>query len=82
MQVHAVVQWHGAAPAGSAQALAAWLRDRLESYKLPRQWWSCTDWPQTASGKTDHGRLARALAATATDTGRALPGEPALLPLP
>ncbi|MFG0639828.1 AMP-binding protein [Delftia sp. WSY_22] len=86
MQVHAVVQWHGAAPAGSAQALAAWLRERLESYKLPRQWWSCTDWPQTASGKTDHGRLARALAATATatdtDTGQPLPGEPALLPLP
>jgi acyl-CoA synthetase (AMP-forming)/AMP-acid ligase II len=80
MQVQAVVQWHGAPPAGSARMLGAWLRERLEAYKLPRQWWSCATWPQTASGKTDHGRLARALAATAA--GRPLPGEPVLLPLP
>lgn len=65
MQVHAIVQWRGQAPAGARQALTAWLRERLEAFKLPRHWWSCTDWPMTASGKTDHGRLALALAATA-----------------
>ncbi|MDR0204736.1 MAG: AMP-binding protein [Delftia acidovorans] len=65
MQVHAIVQWRAAEPAGARQALGAWLRERLETYKLPRHWWSCADWPQTASGKTDHARLARALAATA-----------------
>ena len=76
MQVHAIVQWRGAAPAGARQVLAGWLRQRLEAFKLPRHWWSCSDWPQTASGKTDHGRLARALAATAAGQG----GDPALAP--
>ncbi len=80
MQVHAVVQWAQSAPAGCAQGLSAWLRERIEAYKLPRQWWTCADWPQTASGKTDHARLARALAATAA--GQPLADGPALRPLP
>ncbi|CAB5716002.1 4-chlorobenzoate--CoA ligase [Delftia tsuruhatensis] len=80
MQVHVVVQWKESAPGGCAQALSAWLRERIEAYKLPRQWWTCADWPQTASGKTDHARLARALAATAA--GQPLVDGPALWPLP
>lgn len=46
----------------SAQALSAWCRARLESYKVPRRYLVCTSWPWTASGKTDHAALARALA--------------------
>ena len=62
--VHAVLQWQGDAPAG-AQQLAAWCREALEPFKTPRHWWLWKgDWPQTASGKTDHGAIARALADT------------------
>lgn len=62
--VHAVLQWQGDAAAG-AQQLAAWCREALEPFKTPRHWWLWKgDWPQTASGKTDHGAIARALADT------------------
>ena len=44
-----------------AQELAAWCRDRLEPYKIPRRFWLCLSWPQTPSGKTDHARLALAV---------------------
>jgi long-chain acyl-CoA synthetase len=47
----------GAVP--SASALQAWCRQRLESYKVPRRFWVCNDWSFTASGKTDHGRVAQ-----------------------
>lgn len=83
MQVHAVVQWkeeHSAQPPSALQ-LSQWLRERTEAFKVPRQWWFCTQWPQTASGKTDHGKLAKALlasGATASPTHNADSGLPAL----
>ncbi|WP_371809306.1 AMP-binding protein [Aquabacterium sp. A08] len=64
-QVVACVQPLPGAPAPTAQALQAWCRERLEAYKVPRRFYPCPDWPQTASGKTDHAALARALAAQA-----------------
>ncbi|MFD2756027.1 AMP-binding protein [Comamonas terrae] len=66
MQVHAVLHWtaHGHGEARpDAMALTAWVRERLEAFKAPRQWWVCPHWPHTASGKTDHARLGQALAA-------------------
>jgi len=42
----------------SAHALADLCRAQLESYKVPRRFFVCTDWPMTASGKTDHPALA------------------------
>lgn len=61
--VHAVLQWQGDAPPPGAQQLAAWCRAALEPFKTPRHWWVCAGgWPQTASGKTDHAALGRALA--------------------
>jgi long-chain acyl-CoA synthetase len=38
--------------------LVEWCRQRLEPYKVPRQFQLCKDWPLTASGKTDHRQLA------------------------
>lgn len=64
MQLHVVIQWHdfeNTDPAPGREQLARWLGLRLEAYKLPRHWWSCEAWPLTASGKTDHGQLARSL---------------------
>ncbi len=59
MQVHAVIQWREqVADLPLVQQLSQWLRAHVESFKLPRQWWVCRDWPQTASGKTDHRALA------------------------
>lgn len=52
----------GADAAAWAPALAAWCRARLEAYKVPRRFLPCPDWPLTASGKTDHARLAEWLA--------------------
>jgi len=70
MSVHAVLQWRPGSPDAplpappSAQALAAWCRSALEAFKAPRHWWLWQgDWPHTASGKTDHGAIARALQA-------------------
>jgi len=66
MQVHAVVQWRQPdscdASLPSGLELGHWVRERLEGFKAPRHWWVCAAWPQTASGKTDHGRLGQALA--------------------
>jgi acyl-CoA synthetase (AMP-forming)/AMP-acid ligase II len=42
----------------SAHALADLCRAQLESYKVPRRFFVCTDWPMTASGKIDHPALA------------------------
>ena len=45
----------------SARALADLCRAQLESYKVPKRFFVCTDWPMTASGKTDHLVLAQQL---------------------
>ena len=65
MQVHGIVQWNQEQPlhAMDALALTQWVRERSEAFKAPRQWWICTDWPMTASGKTDHAKLGLALQA-------------------
>ena len=41
--------------------LAALCRAQLEGYKVPKRFLVCTDWPLTASGKTDHPALAALL---------------------
>ena len=41
-----------------AAELSAWCRDQLEAYKTPKRYFFCDDWPLTASGKTDHAKLA------------------------
>jgi len=51
-------------PALSAQALAAWCRQQLEPYKVPRRFLLCEDWPMTPSGKTDHHRIRQLLERT------------------
>ena len=65
--VVAVLQWQtpraDATPPDSLQ-LGAWCRQQLEAFKCPRRFYVCTQWPRTASGKTDHPALAQAL----TDT--------------
>ncbi|MDO9277721.1 MAG: AMP-binding protein [Polaromonas sp.] len=59
MKVVAVVQLDPAC-AGELHAaeLSAWCRAPLEAYKAPKRYFVCDDWPQTASGKTDHAALA------------------------
>ncbi len=59
-QVVAIVR----TPLGGAPAkndLVSWCRERLEAYKVPRHVYVCDDWPWTASGKTDHNKLANFL---------------------
>ena len=59
-----VLQWQGDAPPPGSLEMAAWCRAVLEPYMAPRHWWVWVgDWPQTASGKTDHAAIARALQA-------------------
>lgn len=41
--------------------LMNWCREHLEAYKVPRHVYVCDEWPWTASGKTDHNKLAQAL---------------------
>ncbi len=55
--VRALVQPRGPFPSAHDR-LAAHCRARLPAYKVPREFVVCTDWPRTASGKTDHARLA------------------------
>lgn len=45
----------------TAAGLAAWCRERLEAYKVPRRFFACEPWPLTASGKTDHPALEQGL---------------------
>lgn len=47
----------------TAADLADWCRARLEAFKVPRRCWRVDAWPLTASGKTDHAKLAAAVAA-------------------
>ncbi|MBS0291175.1 MAG: AMP-binding protein [Proteobacteria bacterium] len=62
-RVHAVLQCRDGVAPPPAQDLAAWCRAALEPFKAPRHWWLWRgDWPQTASGKTDHAAIGRALA--------------------
>jgi long-chain acyl-CoA synthetase len=60
MRVVAVLHLAGSEPP-STTALTQWCQAKLEAYKAPRHYWLCTDWPYTASGKTDHTALARLL---------------------
>jgi len=68
--VHAVLQsMDEVCPMPDAFALAQWCRETLEAYKAPRHWWLWRGaWPLTASGKTDHGVIARALAQSRKDS--------------
>ncbi|MBS7776586.1 AMP-binding protein [Acidovorax sp. CCYZU-2555] len=69
--VHAVLQSpvDDVCPMPDALALAQWCRVTLEAFKAPRHWWLWQGaWPLTASGKTDHATLARALQALDTDS--------------
>jgi acyl-CoA synthetase (AMP-forming)/AMP-acid ligase II len=59
-QVVAIVQAKAHA-LPSAQTLAEQCREHLESYKIPKRFFICTDWPMTASGKTDHTAVASKL---------------------
>jgi long-chain acyl-CoA synthetase len=65
-QVVAIVQTNTADPLVTAQQLSAACRAQLESYKVPRRFFTSIDWPLTASGKTDHRALAKALACLPT----------------
>ena len=49
------------ASALSAADLSQWCRAQLEIYKVPKRFLVCTEWPCTASGKTDHPALAALL---------------------
>lgn len=60
-QVVAVVQPAPTALPLSAQQLADICRSQLESYKVPKRFYSCPSWPMTPSGKTDHIAIAQAL---------------------
>lgn len=92
--VHAVVKLGdeaGKATPGPRE-LARWCQQHLERFKTPRHWWRWQGpWPQTASGKTDHARIASLLRAVnsrsqeAADMAQAeglLPLESNLEPLP
>lgn len=52
-----------------ASALAAHCRLGLEPHKVPREFYIARSWPSTASGKTDHAALSRALQALAAEAG-------------
>ena len=51
----------------SAHTLSRICRAQLESYKVPKRFFVCTDWPMTASGKTEHAALAQQLQQHVTD---------------
>ena len=77
--VVAVLQLQAGAEALTLQEVSALCRTHLEAYKVPKRVWLCEAWPQTASGKTDHAALARALQAHTLDTPEK--GQPCLHPL-
>jgi len=45
----------------TAAELSLLCRDHLESYKVPKRFLVCHDWPMTVSGKTDHAAIAELL---------------------
>jgi acyl-CoA synthetase (AMP-forming)/AMP-acid ligase II len=61
--VVAIIQWTAATDGARPDTLqlVSWCRKTLEAFKAPKKFWVCTDWPRTASGKTDHPRLALGL---------------------
>ncbi|BDU54657.1 putative acyl--CoA ligase YhfT [Limnohabitans sp. TEGF004] len=61
-QVVAVVQLDLTEPLPTAQQLSEACRAQLESYKVPKRFLMCSQWPLTASGKTDHLAVAKVLA--------------------
>lgn len=60
-QVVAVIQTNAPEKTVTAQQLSALCRTHLEAYKVPKRFLLCTHWPLTASGKTDHPAIAKAL---------------------
>ena len=64
-QVVAILNTTGTALA--AKDLAKHCRQHLESYKVPKRFIACSQWPLTASGKTDHPALALLLEQYLTD---------------
>lgn len=62
--VVALIQWSAQAdqPMPTAAELGQWCRSRLQAYKVPRRYFVCNRWAQTASGKTDHRALGQVLA--------------------
>jgi long-chain acyl-CoA synthetase len=66
-QVVAIVCTASEAADLSAHTLIDLCRAHLESYKVPKRFFVCTDWPTTASGKTDHPTLAQQLQHCLTD---------------
>jgi long-chain acyl-CoA synthetase len=60
-QVVAIVCTANEADAPSTKMLIELCRKQLESYKVPKRFFVCDDWPMTASGKTDHPALAKQL---------------------
>jgi len=61
-QVVAVVQLNLTEPSPTAQQLSEACRAQLESYKVPKRFLMCSQWPLTVSGKTDHLAVAKVLA--------------------
>jgi len=62
-QVVAVLNTSGLASQSplTAQQLVSFCRSQLESYKVPKRFIACRQWPLTTSGKTDHSALAALL---------------------
>ena len=60
-QVMAIVCLTDETQGPSAKTLIDLCREHLEGYKVPKRFFVCTNWPMTASGKTDHPALAQQL---------------------
>jgi long-chain acyl-CoA synthetase len=58
---HVVALLHTTTPDITAQQIANFCRNQLESYKVPKRFIACNTWPLTASGKTDHSALTQLL---------------------
>ena len=56
-QVVAVLELAPECQALNVPQLHAWCRDQLESFKIPKRFFTCTAWPRTASGKTEHATV-------------------------
>ena len=84
--VVAIIRWAPDAPSALPTALdiSAWCKNTLEAYKAPRKMFVCTDWPLTASGKTDHRKLGLSLQAHLHSNASTTPpqGLPCLHTLP
>ncbi len=75
-KVIALLQFRKTSPqevSTTAQALTQWCQAQTESFKIPRQFWLCKEWPRTASGKTDHMQLHHMLLQTIENPDGHLP---------